>query len=220
MAVSAAELLEMRSGINAFLPELPTITRGGVTQHYVMPDGTPIRCKVNSDQRDTRVEGSTRLVDQRRWRIKFPDSTDIRPGDRITVLGAMYGVVEVVNPTTWSLSTEVLTYQLFDVHGVPVYIQPNAVVNSTRKNVTKLVAAPAYIAKPAPKATPQQGGEVTYDALLLPGADIAAGDTLFIASWNTNTVNPSTPYRVREADPVGSFGFDMVAVSLMVWVGR
>lgn len=214
----APRLAFARSRVNRSLRTPCTISRGGalLAPQPTMPDGTVIRCHLQRDTKETRIEGASRLEEQTRWAIRFPDNTDIRANDQIAILGNIYGVVEVRNPSTFSVDTEAVSYMLYDVNGVPVYLRPNATVRVLRAAAQ---IGPASInvrlELPEEQRFTAMGGERLMHVLFPIGTDVRMTDDILILTYGERAAARPGPYEAQDVLPVGETGLEAVRVRVI-----
>lgn len=184
------ELASIRGTVNGFLPDLVTISRGGVVlfPQPTMPDGTPLRCRINPDTKETRIEGAQRTDEQRRWRITLPDNTPVQVGDQLLALGNVYSVMELTNPSSYSVSTVALAYMLYDSSGAAVYLRPNATITISRDGIVHLTGLRVHLIPPPKQDTfTALGGVIESEVRIDPREDVAEADALTIVSLDGHT---------------------------------
>lgn len=209
----ADELARIAGTANQFLPTPCALSRGGVplSPQPAMPDGTPLRCRVAADSTELRTEGAPREFEQRRWRVTFPDGTDVRVGDSLVALGITYAIVEVASPTSYSVSANAYAYILLDAAGNAPYIVPTARITTHRtqngRPMAPLADLPVQIEYARAGAVTVLG-ELEKDRLIAPfGTDLAINDVVTVTAIRgpRGWAPPPRPlvFKITECDDVG-----------------
>lgn len=225
-AVAPSQLYVFRRTVNGTLTAHCSITRNGtlLNPQPTMPDGSPLRCRVSADK-DQTIPGADSTQTMRRWVITLPDACPVQVSDRLTALNTVYSIVEIANPTTYSVSTTVYAYALYtlDSDGNPgpvLYLRFNAVVSTTRCGSPILTNVPVELTPAGDMAQEQEGGIIRYTARFGPTTIPQSGDTLYLQSWAPFTVDPSEPLRVYSPALAGFGGMAWVQCKIGEWVGN
>lgn len=213
--VAPSQLDSFRRTVNGTLTARCSISRGGtlLSPQPRMPDGAQLRCRVSADK-DQPIQGADPTQTMRRWVITLPDACPVQAGDQITALSTVYGVAEVANPASYSVSTTVYAYALYPLDsqgnpGAPLYLRFNAVVTTKRGGVAVLTAVPAQ-ANPAKFVESAMGPQRTQTIQIAPNQDVVVGDYITV-TYNSGMVRVG---RITFPDQIENGGLDYMILTV------
>lgn len=156
-------LANARTAYNGLLTDSATIVRTG----KIVP------CRVSRQKGlPLRFDAVPRYMPSYRWRMTFPDATDVQIGDTVNVAGKpSYKVLETTAPTTISISTTVFAIETTTTAGFTIpFVPTNTVVfhSGTQKTGPVPVAIrPLSMQERIVNEAPQLLYEVAFPANLL-----------------------------------------------------
>lgn len=183
MIPSPADLTMMQNAV-APMQATPCVIARPVGGVWTVVSAGGLLCRVSADRREEAVSGAPGTERMRRWRITLPVGTDVRINDRLTALGIVYGVMEVLAPTSNLISVTLYAYALWTVDGSgnpgpPLYLRFNAKLSTQRDGVTGnvLTAIDALIEAGKLSWSPT-GPERVQTVLIGPNQNVLPGDYL------------------------------------------